>query len=176
MTDVYLANKTDFESVANAIRSKAGTTGQLSFPTGMVSSIASISSGVECATTTFTPQEDSLSYVVTNTLGKIPDLVIVELTSGTKVNGTEIGCFFFRNDAVSGIGRKWTDDNSVVHYFIGARNYYSTNEFFTGFSADIAKDIAENMTASNIKISAASSYRYKTDYTYKVTFYSGIFQ
>ena len=77
MTDVYLADKTDFESVANAIRSKTGTTGQLSFPTGMVSSIASISSGVECATTTFTPQEDSLSYVVTNTLGKIPDLVIV---------------------------------------------------------------------------------------------------
>ena len=41
----YIANTTDLTAVANAIRTKGGTSGQLSFPNGFVSAIGNISGG-----------------------------------------------------------------------------------------------------------------------------------
>ncbi len=41
----YIASGTDLTSVANAIRTKGGTSGQLSFPSGFVSAIQAIPTG-----------------------------------------------------------------------------------------------------------------------------------
>lgn len=45
MANEYLVNQTDLVSVANAIRAKGGTSGELNFPTGFVSAIEAIVAG-----------------------------------------------------------------------------------------------------------------------------------
>ena len=57
----YLVSDTDLTSVANAIRAKGGTSGQLSFPAGFNTAIANIPSGGgnDLTTCTFTIINDS---------------------------------------------------------------------------------------------------------------------
>lgn len=43
MSEYVIANKNDLTNIANVIRSKNGSTAQLSFPTGMINAISSIS-------------------------------------------------------------------------------------------------------------------------------------
>lgn len=47
MINEYLVNKEDLTTVANAIREKTGSSGDLSFPDGFVSAVNSISTGAE---------------------------------------------------------------------------------------------------------------------------------
>ena len=55
----YVVNENDLTSIANAIRTKGGTTASLSFPTGFVSAINAISSGGGAGTTvTITCDDD----------------------------------------------------------------------------------------------------------------------
>lgn len=61
MTD-YLTTDTDLTSVANAIRTKGGTSAQLSFPTGFVSAINAIPTGGGGGTWS----DVSSSFTVTN--------------------------------------------------------------------------------------------------------------
>ena len=75
---------TDLTSVANAIRTKGGTSGSLAFPAGFAAAIASIPSGgggLSYKTGTFTLEEDtkaqSSSPSITHNLGAVPRLVLV---------------------------------------------------------------------------------------------------
>lgn len=45
MATEYLTNDTDLKAVADAIRTKAGSTAQLSFPDGFVSAVNGIQTG-----------------------------------------------------------------------------------------------------------------------------------
>jgi hypothetical protein len=47
MVNDYLIDKEDLTTVANAIREKTGSSGDLSFPDGFVSAIDNITSGEE---------------------------------------------------------------------------------------------------------------------------------
>ena len=51
----YLVTDTELESIANAIRTKGGTQAQLTYPTGFVTAINNISTGVDVSDTTATP-------------------------------------------------------------------------------------------------------------------------
>lgn len=64
------------ESIAGAIRNKGGTTGTLSFPDGMASAIAAISTGVTVQTKNGTATSNS-SGVLTLNCGFKPDLVVL---------------------------------------------------------------------------------------------------
>lgn len=74
----------DLTSVANAIRTKGGTSASLAFPAEFVSAIAAISggsSGLEYDSGTFTLTSDygggTGSYAIPHNLGEIPGLVVV---------------------------------------------------------------------------------------------------
>lgn len=77
----YLVTDTELTSVANAIRTKGGTSATLSFPTGFVSAINDISSGKQLKMGYFTPTADVSSgdYTIVSvaTLGFTPDVFIV---------------------------------------------------------------------------------------------------
>lgn len=81
---VYLADSADLTSIANAIRTKGGTSAQLAFPQGFVSAIEAISGGggdLEYETGTFTLASDygggSGGYSIPHNLGEIPAVIIV---------------------------------------------------------------------------------------------------
>lgn len=74
----------DLTSVANAIRTKGGTSAQLAFPADFVSAIAAISGGgggLEYETGTFTLASDygggTGGYSIPHNLGEIPAVIIV---------------------------------------------------------------------------------------------------
>ena len=54
MANEYTVNAADLTAVADAIRTKGGTSAELSFPTGFASAIAAISSGAQVASGTVT--------------------------------------------------------------------------------------------------------------------------
>lgn len=75
---------TDLTSIANAIRTKGGTSAQLAFPAEFISAIEAISGGgggLECETGTFTLASDygggSGGYSIPHNLGEIPAVIIV---------------------------------------------------------------------------------------------------
>ena len=55
MANEYLANQADFETVANAIRAKGGTTGGLSFPDGFAEAVEAIKTTPTLQNKTVTP-------------------------------------------------------------------------------------------------------------------------
>ncbi len=81
----YIATSADLTSVANAIRTKGGTSAQLAFPAGFVDAIAAIPTGgggLKYDTGTFTLAED-IRYLADNKtgiphdLGEVPKCVVV---------------------------------------------------------------------------------------------------
>lgn len=76
----YLVDGADLTSIANAIRTKGGTSAQLAFPAGFVSSIGAIPTGgggLEYDTGTFTLATDVTFTTVPHGLGKVPKFVAV---------------------------------------------------------------------------------------------------
>ena len=71
----YLTTDTELTSVANAIRTKGGTSASLIYPTGFVSAIQAISTGTDVSDTTLTADKALSGYYFYN-------------SSGTKVQGT----------------------------------------------------------------------------------------
>lgn len=70
----------DLTSVANAIRTKGGTSASLAFPTDFVSAIAAIPSGGgggDIESGSFTIEEDTLFVTLQHSLGVVPDFCIV---------------------------------------------------------------------------------------------------
>ena len=76
----YLVTDTELTSVANAIRTKGGTSASLSFPTDFVSAINAISGGLEYEEGTFTPTSDLTCYenpiLFSDTHTEAPSLVV----------------------------------------------------------------------------------------------------
>lgn len=81
----YLVTDTELTSVANAIRTKGGTSADLSFPTEFVSAIEAIATGKRIATGTYTATSNVTSgYVTIETvanLGFTPRYVILYRTN-----------------------------------------------------------------------------------------------
>ena len=80
------------KQIADAIREKGGTAGNLAFPTAMADAIAAIEAGGGGGATvsfgSFTPSTDAKDYVVAHDLGIVPDIVFYWTdTSATSANG-----------------------------------------------------------------------------------------
>lgn len=78
----YLVDSSDLTSVADAIRTKGGTSAELAFPADFVSAIEAIAAGggLEYDMGTYTPASDTLantSISVPHNLGSAPDFVLV---------------------------------------------------------------------------------------------------
>lgn len=88
----YLVTDTELTSVANAIRTKGGTSANLSFPTGFVSAIEAIATGKRVAMGSFTPTaEVTTSTTVTiaslSSIGFSPRTMILIPHSYESTNG-----------------------------------------------------------------------------------------
>lgn len=107
----YLATDTDLTAVANAIRTKGGTSAQLAFPADFVSAIAAIPTGsgsnVQTATGTFTgddtqyasfscPFEPDAVYIIRINITALTTRVFAGFIGG--VFGTYAGYALFQNN------------------------------------------------------------------------------
>lgn len=97
-------NDDSLASVANAIRTKGGTTEPLAFPDGFVSAISAIQTGdggdgdeqlFNYASGTFVPSYNANRIEITHNLGKIPCFVFVFYTGKYNITST------FENFAIS---------------------------------------------------------------------------
>lgn len=61
---LYLADSADLTSVANAIRTKGGTSAQLAFPAGFVSAIQAIETGAAPVSVSFSQFTDATAYYI----------------------------------------------------------------------------------------------------------------
>ena len=83
MATEYLTNATDLKAVADAIRTKAGSTAQLAFPDGFVSAVNGIQTGGGGGA------GFKVTFPATATNWNKANLCMVLLADGTYVNGTE---------------------------------------------------------------------------------------
>lgn len=91
---------TDLTSVANAIRTKGGTSASLAFPAGFVSAIAAIPSGggSSVLTGTYTPSEDTATFSI-DVGQSFTDFAIFEMSTAA-IGGTRhlrLGICHFSN-------------------------------------------------------------------------------
>jgi len=112
MANEYTVNASDLTSVADAIRTKGGTSAQLEFPSGFVSAIQAIKSGV-------TVQKNSGSFTTgtngsaTVNCGFRPDMVYIKGDTDDGYNNSQAMAF----DAESRTGNlntaMWASDGAV---------------------------------------------------------------
>lgn len=107
----YLTNDTDLGSVADAIRTKGGTSASLTYPGGFVSAIQAIQTGTDVSDTTATAGDVlNTKYFYTaagvKTQGSIANGTITNNTSGGTSSGTinrgsqiKIGAGYYSSDA-----------------------------------------------------------------------------
>ena len=90
----------DLTSIANAIRTKGGTSAQLAFPADFISAINAISGGGSSVETgTFTPAENVSNYTISALAGTTKDHILIKATPNTAaglISGTRTwGCGYF---------------------------------------------------------------------------------
>lgn len=99
------------KDIANAIRTKAGTSGALAFPSAMAEAIGNIPAGSKVASGSFTPAQDASyggqtsktlrsSPITISGLGFMPTRVIVfNVRAGNSLHGTDSGQFLLAFDS-----------------------------------------------------------------------------
>lgn len=76
MANEYVVNASDLTAVADAIRDKGETTGQLSFPGGFINAVQNIQKGITVQEASGTAQSDG-SGILTINCGFRPDMLIL---------------------------------------------------------------------------------------------------
>ena len=78
MSEYVIAEKQDLINIADAIREKAGISGGLALPEGIIEAVAGIEVGGEISFTNgkIIPSEDTATIEITHNLGIAPDLLI----------------------------------------------------------------------------------------------------
>ena len=97
----YIATDTDLTAVANAIRTRGGTSSSLTFPTGFVTAIANIPGGgaptLQTKSKSYTPTESAQSESITPDTG-YDGLSEVDVSVGA-ISSTYVGSGVSRNDS-----------------------------------------------------------------------------
>ena len=171
----YLTNDTDLGSVADAIRTKGGTSGSLTYPSGFVSAIQAIQTGTDVSDTTATAGDvlnTKYFYTAdgTKTQGSIPSKSSSDMTvsggtvtapagyyasaqSKSVANGT------ITNNTSGGTSSGTINRGSQIK--IGA-GYYSSDTYYTAQSNSGTKTISSSGTTSvdgyaNASVAAGSA-------------------
>lgn len=118
----YLVTDTELTSVANAIRTKGGTTASLSFPTGFADAIGALS-GATVTTffdedVTFTPDEFGL-YVAEFQLTSVPiTFPTYDADFSSYEYNVYLSCDFGPNDGIKMIGYMVPDTDKSLMYLV----------------------------------------------------------
>lgn len=139
------ALESDLTSVADAIRAKGGISDSLSFPTGMVSAINSISTGVTVQTASGSAKTSSRGLLTLN-IGFQPDLIVLKV-------GTVSGYEFNLNLALT---EKWTSskagctswygDDYVYEAYVNSIGTTSTSLYVYGYDSSWNSGAAASIT------------------------------
>lgn len=135
----------DLTTVADAIRAKAGTTEELSFPDGMASAISAISSGIEVKTASGSVTTSSSGKATIN-VGFKPDLLVLKV--GT-VNGYECNLTLALTekwttkpiDAVS-----WYGEDYLYECYVSSIGATSTVVYVDGYDSSWNSGAASRIT------------------------------
>lgn len=100
----YIINGSSLTSIANAIRTKTGSNGNLTFPTGFVSAIGGISGGDDIMVVTLTYDWNLGNYSANKTISEI----------NTAIQAGKV-IFLYYNDTDEGIG--WC--SAAYYYYDG---------------------------------------------------------
>lgn len=171
----YLVTDTELTSVANAIRTKGGTSANLSFPTEFVSAINAIGSGgLEYETGTYTPTADTAISTAINfsdTHSAPPAIVIIIEIDGTSTKRDSLlyGCIV-RFDALLGDG--YIDNKSTSRKNRGLMYrllQYNATTTSTGTSPDYStsgNSFSNFVKNVSFRFNTGSEY-YRANTTYK---------
>lgn len=122
----YLTTEADLTSVANAIRTKGGTSAQLAFPADFISAIEAISGGggggLKYEIGAFTVPSDTRDrQTIPHSLGVKPDVVVVWtdfFNNGQNLPATTASCFgFFWLNGVTDLKQRATSSLSLDRSF-----------------------------------------------------------
>ena len=178
----------DLTSVANAIRTKGGTSASLAFPSGFVSAIQAIPtgggggsltqdqdgylvvpttggstpSGLEYEEGTYTPSTDETNPEIffTNTHTQLPAFVLIADSTGERnIGSPQYGGTMIANfESFTGYPLIASSSNYVVAY---TRYVASNNGAYTGASQAVGNStISDYMTTTSFKPSVSSTTRF----------------
>lgn len=135
----------DLTSVAEAIRAKGGITDELSFPSGMVTAIGNISTGVTVQTASGSAKTSSRGLLTLN-IGFKPDLIVLKV-------GTVSGYEYNLNLALT---EKWTSskagctswhgDEYVYEAYVNSIGTTSTSLYVYGYDSSWNSGAASGIT------------------------------
>lgn len=150
----------DLTSVANAIRTKGGTSAQLAFPAGFVSAIDAIPSGggsIQTATGTFTGDGESSEINIVCAFE--PDIIYIYKKAGfSAVSYNSISQYFICRNFV---GASWRSNASNTNSTLGNSSYNITGTYVSAnFSASYSNGILTCKYNANSCKWAALEYEY----------------
>ena len=149
MANEYTVNAADLTSVADAIRTKGGTSAQLVFPSGFVSAIEDIQSGstVQIATGSYTTNSSGSATV---SCGFKPDVIIAKATGayGTTYGGIAFTEFNITSGGGFLIGSS-SSDAYANHAFTQTSNGFSVSakKYSTSFKESVESNRSVNYVA-----------------------------
>lgn len=146
----------DLTSVANAIRTKGGTSASLAFPADFITAINAISGGggIQHKTGTFTPttspgNNTNVEITTISAIGFTPKIFVLypsDLSDVSGVQYAEIFCLYFEAVSIrlssrytnttntlgtASIGTSWTSQSNQQFYLDNGKIYYRNATAFT---------------------------------------------
>ncbi len=172
-----LTNTSELTSIANAIRSKTGSTSSITFPSGFISEIENIgggTSGLEYETGVYTSSSGTATQLIpfTNTHSSVPSFFAIVSTYTYALNAQVMSEVFARTES---LGYTPQDENYHVLYGVVLRTYanssgnttYGAYNIYTSASSTDSSSTT-NMrywaTESQIKLLRSSSANVYGDY------------
>lgn len=135
----------DLTSVADAIRAKGGITGEIAFPSGMVTAINNISTGATVKTASGSAKTSSRGLITLN-IGFKPDLIVLKV--GT-VNGYEYNLNLSLTEkwTSSKAGcTSWYGENYVYEAYVNNVGNTSTSLYIYGYDSSWKSGAASGVT------------------------------
>lgn len=178
----YLTTDTELTSIANAIRTKGGTTAQLTYPTGFINAINSLGGGgLEYEEGTYTPTADTSAPQIdfTNTHTNPPAFVFIGYTGGTPHVANTLNYWaFMDNRYLLGSTISMTTGNAVTYAFISGNYNHSggnsttnlaTNTNYTSTTPSTYPSVTTYYVTNTYFIPRMNnqSYIFPSGYTYK---------
>lgn len=181
MANEYAVNQADLTAVADAIRTKGGTSDALAFPAGFVSAVAAItagtggsSSGLAYDMGEFVLEADNGAPVVPHNLGAVPEFILVwteDFYGITENSRTDIvnTCMLYVSNPW-GLQQRLTSTANTKHPMnvVGSLSNGSVVQSVTSTTSS-AYGMQELPTETEFKLSVCggANYQWRAGITYK---------